>query len=71
MKQIKFGLSQKEIKSAIKQLEEYKRDLHRKCNLLVETLTKQGVSIAKMNVQNLGAFYTGELENSIDGYFSP
>jgi hypothetical protein len=71
MKQIKFGLSKREIQSAIRQVEQYKLDLKRKCQLLVETLTVKGVDIAKFNVRNLGAFYTGELESSIDGYYSP
>ena len=71
MPKISFGLSQREIQSAIKQVEAYKKDLTRKCQLLVEALTAKGIDIAKFNVQNLGAFYTGELENSIDGYYSP
>lgn len=71
MKRISFGLSQKEIQSAIRQVEQYKKDLNRKCQLLVQALTAKGVEIAKFNVQNLGAFYTGELESSIDGYYSP
>lgn len=70
-KKITFGLSQKEIQSAIKQVEQYKKDLNNKCQLLVQALTVKGVEIAKFNVQNLGAFYTGELESSIDGYYSP
>ncbi len=71
VKQISFGLSQKEIQKAIKQVEKYKIDLNKKCIRLVEKLTDKGIKIAKFNVQNLGAFYTGELESSIDGYFSP
>ena len=71
VKQISFGLSQKEIQKAIKQVEKYKIDLNKKCIRLVEKLTDKGIKIAKFNVQNLGAYYTGELESSIDGYFSP
>ncbi len=71
MPKISFGLSTKEIQSAIRQVEQYKLDLKRKCQLLIEALTVKGVEIAKVNVQKLGAFYTGELENSIDGYYSP
>jgi len=71
MKTIKFNLSQKSIQNAIKQLKQYKVDLNRKCQLLIEALTAKGIDIAKFNVQNLGAFYTGELEGSIDGYYSP
>lgn len=68
---IRFGLSEKELSQAIKQVEQYKKDLNKKCQLLVQALTDRGVEIAKINVQSLGAYYTGELENSIDGYFSP
>ena len=70
-KLISFGLSVKEVQDAIKQVEAYKQDLNRKCQLLVQTLTDQGVDIAKINVRTLGAFYTGELESSINGYYSP
>ena len=66
-----MNLSQKSIASTIKKIEKYKADLNKKCLLLVEKLTDKGIKIAKVNVQNLGAFYTGELEASIDGYFSP
>lgn len=70
-KKITFGLSQKEIQLAIQEIESYKQDLNRKCQLLVQTLTEQGIEIAKVNVRTLGAFYTGELEASINGYYSP
>jgi hypothetical protein len=69
--QIKFGFSQREIQSAIKQIQAYKQSLPAKCNLLVQALVDRGVEIAKFNVQNLGAYYTGQLEASIGGYFSP
>jgi hypothetical protein len=68
---VKVNLSQKSVQSAIKKIERYKETLNRRCLRLVEQLTERGVKIAKFNVQNLGAFYTGELESSIDGYFSP
>jgi HK97 gp10 family phage protein len=71
LKRITLGLSQREIQQAIKQVEQYKKELNQKCQLLVQALTDKGIEIAKFNVQNLGAFYTGELESSIDGYFSP
>lgn len=70
-KTIKFGLSVKEIDKAIKEVEQYKKDLKNKVEQLTKRLVEDGVVIAKLNVQQLGAYYTGELENSIDGYFSP
>lgn len=69
--QIKFGLSQKEIKKAVKDVEKYKQDLSKKLLKLVQRLTDRGIEIAKLNVQRLGAVYSGELEQSIGGYFSP
>lgn len=68
---VKMNLSPKSVQSAIKKIERYKETLNRRCLRLVEKLTDRGVKIAKFNVQNLGAFYTGQLEASIDGYFSP
>lgn len=70
-KKITFGLSTKEIQEAIKQVEAYKIQLNKKCQLLVQALTDKGVDIAKVNVRSLGAFYTGELEESINGYYIP
>jgi phage gpG-like protein len=70
-KTISFGLSVKEVQSAIKQVETYKKDLTVKCQRLVEALTAKGIDIAKFHVRDLGAFYTGELESSIGGYYSP
>ncbi len=70
-KKVTFGLSTREVQNAIKQIEQYKKELNQKCQLLVQALTDKGIEIAKFNVQNLGAFYTGELESSIDGYYSP
>jgi hypothetical protein len=70
-KKITFGLSVKEIQRAIQEVESYKKELNSKCQLLVQALTDQGIEIAKFNVRSLGAFYTGELEQSINGYYSP
>lgn len=70
-KKITFGLSTKEINRAIRELEQYKKELNRKTSLLIETLTATGVEIAKAQIRELGAVYTGELEESITGYFNP
>lgn len=71
MRKISFGLSVKEINRAIKEVEKYKSELNAKISLLIEALTDYGVEIAKVQVRQLGAWYTGELESSISGYFSP
>lgn len=70
-KVITMELTTKGIEQAIKEIEAYKKDFLQKCNKLVEVLTDTGVDIAKMQIQQLDAVYTGELMNSIDGYFSP
>ena len=68
---ISVSLSEDSITEAIRTLENYKRELTDKVASLVEALTDHGVEIAKVQVRALGASYTGELEDSITGYFSP
>ena len=68
---IKFTLDQKDIDRAIKELKQFKKDFLKKCNQLVQELTDHGVDVAKVEVTQLDAVYTGELRNSIEGYFSP
>jgi HK97 gp10 family phage protein len=70
-KKIIFGLSTTEINRAIRELEQYKKELNRKISSLIEALTDRGVEIAKAQIRELGAVYTGELEESITGYFNP
>ena len=64
-------LDTKDIQRAIKELKAYKREFLDRCNQLVEALTDYGVDVAKVQVSQLDAYYTGELMNSIEGYFSP
>lgn len=71
MRKITMDLSTRDINRAIRELQQYKRDLKRKVNLLIQTLTDLGVDIAKAQIREMGAWYTGELESSIEGYFSP
>ena len=68
---IRFTLDQKDINRAIKELQQFKKEFLEKCNLLVEALTDYGVEVAKVQVAQLDAVYTGELMNSIEGYYSP
>lgn len=68
---IKFSLDEKEIERAIREVNKFKEDFLKKCNLLIEALTDYGVDVAKLKVKELDAVYTGELMNSIDGYYSP
>lgn len=68
---IRFTLDQKDIDRAIKELKQFKTEFLKKCNQLVQELTEHGVDVAKVEVTQLDAVYTGELRNSIEGYFSP
>ena len=70
-KTISFSLSEKSINQAIRDLEDYRKDFLRKCNELIRQLTQHGEEIAKMEVVQLGAFDTGNLHDSIHGYFDP
>lgn len=71
MPKFKINLNPREIDRLIKDIKQYKRELTEKVNLLIEKLTDYGVQVAKAQVRELGAWYTGELESSIEGYFSP
>ena len=68
---IRFSLDTKDINRAIKELKLFKAVFLEKCNRLIETLTDTGVEVARVEVQRLDAWYTGELMNSIDSYYSP
>jgi hypothetical protein len=70
-KPIVFKLSEDSISKAIREVERYKGELKNKVHLLIERLTDYGVEVAKAQVRELGAVYTGELEESITGYYSP
>lgn len=71
LKSIHFELSPSSIAKAIMELNDFQKQLKKAMNELVELLTKDGVDIAKMNVTAMGAIYSGALEASINGYFSP
>ena len=68
---VSFDLSEKGINKAIRELEAYRNELIRKCNELIRQLTEHGEEVAKMEVVQLGAFDTGNLQESIHGYFDP
>ncbi len=71
MPKIKVRLSLTEIDKAVKEIQKYRQELTRKIESLVQALTDRGVEIAKLQVVQMGAIYTGELEASITGYYSP
>ena len=68
---IRFSLDNKDINRAIKELKQFKKEFLNKCNQLVKELTDYGVDVAKVEVTQLDAVYSGELRNSIEGYYSP
>ena len=68
-KTISFSLGEKSINQAIRDIEKYREDFIRKCNELIKQLTDHGYEFAKMEVLRLGAFDTGNLADSIQGYF--
>lgn len=68
---IKLSLDTEEIERAIDEVKQFKAEFLEKCNRLVEVLTGEGVEVAKLQVKQLDAVYTGELMNSIDSYYSP
>ena len=67
---IRFKLDEAEIDRAIREVKAYKRLFLSKCENLVKELTAQGAEIARVQVAQLDAIYTGDLRNSIGDYFS-
>jgi len=68
---IKMKLTTRSIEEAIDEVKAYKKQLSEKTVALIKTLVDVGVEIAKAQVRELGAVYTGELEESITGFFDP
>jgi len=66
---IQMKLTTRSIEDAIREVKEYKRELNDRVKALIKELVDKGVEIAKAQVRELGAVYTGELEESITGFF--
>ena len=58
-------LSKSSVDKLKKELEAYRNDLPRKCQLIAQRLAELGVEYAKANVVNLDAVFTAELYRSI------
>jgi len=69
LKTINMDLSTKSIENAIREIRKFRKDLERMCEDLAKKLTMQGVEIAKMQVVSMDAWFTGELEESIQGVY--
>ena len=59
------------IEKAIKELNDYAKEVEQKTKLLVSNLTDLGADVARVKIVSLGAIYSGELLSSVSGYFSP
>lgn len=70
-KTISFSFDVKSINAAVKELSSYMDEFKRKLDELIRRLTEEGKEIAQLQVLTLGAFDTGELADSIQGYYSP
>lgn len=70
-KTINVRLDPKSIADAIKEIQQYKKDVENKARLLVQQLTTMGADIARVKIVGMGAYYSGELLSGVDGYFSP
>ena len=49
-KKISFGLSASEVRSAIREIQDYQRSLNRKCEELCRRLTAEGIRIAQVRI---------------------
>lgn len=59
------SLSVSEIKKAQQEFEKYRNTLTYKCRLLAEKLSERGVEIARVQIADLDAIFTGELIQSL------
>ena len=59
------------IKRAVKELEQYKKDVEAKTRLLAQRLTDYGAELVRVKIVSMGAYYSGELLSGVDGYYSP
>ena len=59
------------INKAIRELKAYQKRIKNKTSLLVQKLTDYGAEIVRVKIVNMGAYYSGELRESVSGYYSP
>lgn len=59
------------IDAAIGEMDRLIADIRRRTGQLVERLTREGADIARTQVVLLNAVYTGDLLNSIEGFYDP
>lgn len=66
MKKIKIKLNSRIISNAIKSLEQYKQDLNRKADLLVQRLADEGYKIIVNKIFEFDAIDTGNMLNTLN-----
>lgn len=71
LKNISFDLNARSINRAIREIQIFQQQLNETIDQLVEALTEKGVEVAKLQIAAFEAVDTGELEHSIQGYYSP
>lgn len=71
LKSIDIELSASSINQAISEIRLFQEQLRESIEQLIEALTEEGAKIAKMQIAAFEAVDTGELEHSIQGYYSP
>ncbi|MBQ8766537.1 MAG: HK97 gp10 family phage protein [Clostridia bacterium] len=64
-------LDPKSVEKAIKQLDEYKKEVETKTRELAQRLTDLGAEVVRMKIVEMGAVDSGELLSSVEGYYSP
>lgn len=64
-KTFKAELSVSSIRNLQKELEKYRDSLTYKCQLLAEKLSERGVEVARVQIADLDAIFTGELIQSL------
>ena len=68
---IPITLDSQSINKAIRQVEQYKRELRNKVKLLMEQIVKEGADLAKAKVAQMDAIMYGDLIASIEGVYDP
>lgn len=53
-KKISFGLSPSEVRSAIKEIQDYQNSLNQKCEKLCRRLASEGIQIVQAHIGNSG-----------------
>lgn len=71
MRVIKLRLTPESADEALKEVQSYRDHIIKVARELVETLVSTGVDYAKIKVYAYGAYETGDLLNSIEGFFDP